>query len=112
MSSLDPEEQAFFQQRLKASVWYVVGKICEEEGHRLQVQPTRAFVASLTELVYQQAETMGDDLEYFARHGKRTTISMEDVKLCTRRNESLYQQIKEDIERLSQAKREKRQKRE
>ncbi|KAG1254035.1 hypothetical protein G6F68_011051 [Rhizopus microsporus] len=38
---------------------------------------------------------MAQDLESFAKHGRRSVISMEDVKLCARRNDTLYETISE-----------------
>lgn len=42
--------------------------------------------AALASLVYKQAEFLAKDLELFARHARRSTIQVEDVKLCARRN--------------------------
>ncbi|KAI8924570.1 hypothetical protein BC831DRAFT_464982 [Entophlyctis helioformis] len=40
-----------------------------------------------------RAELMGSDLEAFARHGKRSGISVDDVKLYARRNPKLLAAI-------------------
>ncbi|KAJ1939690.1 hypothetical protein GGF37_004295, partial [Kickxella alabastrina] len=39
------------------------------------------FVDALSHVVFSQAETMGADLECFAKHAKRAKISVDDVKL-------------------------------
>ncbi|GAA5916876.1 CENP-S family protein [Sporobolomyces salmoneus] len=104
------------KQSLKAAVWYTVTKICQEEGtlsHHCSPAPqagaeplcltstelnlpfaaSEHFVASLSELVFQQALSMGKDLESFAKHAGRTTVNVDDVKLLARRNEPLYDQL-------------------
>ncbi|CAG8551796.1 4958_t:CDS:2 [Funneliformis mosseae] len=58
-------------------------------AEELNVIPTQLFIASLTEMVYKQAETFAINLENFANHANRSTISMDDVKLCSRRNDEL-----------------------
>lgn len=79
---------------------------------------SKQFMAALTEVAFKQLEATGRDLELFARsvrpvrcvpsvrplcslrlttslrtrprrHAKRSIISTDDVKLCTRRNEAL-----------------------
>ncbi|KAF9909444.1 hypothetical protein EC991_008583 [Linnemannia zychae] len=70
------------RERLKAAVWYTVGEICNTEKEKLNVAITPQLIASLTEIVYAQAETLGKDLEMFARHAKRSTINADDVKVC------------------------------
>ncbi|KAF9366388.1 hypothetical protein BGX34_003667 [Mortierella sp. NVP85] len=54
-------------QRLKAAVWYIVGEICESQKVELNVVITPQLIASLSELVYTQAESLGRDLEMFAK---------------------------------------------
>jgi len=53
----------------------------------------------LTEVVFKQSETLALDLEQFARHGKRTVISAEDVRLCGRRNEAVVEALDREIEK-------------
>lgn len=47
----------------------------------------------MSELVASLAARLGQDLEKFAAHAKRKTISVDDVLLCARRNASLQQQL-------------------
>ncbi|KAI9016548.1 hypothetical protein CLU79DRAFT_763220 [Phycomyces nitens] len=52
---------------------------------------------------------MGLDLEAFARHAKRSTISIDDVKLCARRNTGLYDLVSEKADQIArQSKKKKR----
>ncbi|GES89132.1 centromere protein S [Rhizophagus clarus] len=80
---------------LKAAIWQIVNDICNEEADELDVIPTQQFIASLSELVYKQAETFATNLENFANHANRSTISINDVKLCSRRNDELNMHINE-----------------
>ncbi len=48
---------------------------------------------------------ISSDLELFAKHAKRTTVSMEDVRLCSRRNSFLSKHITSQAQ-LLQAERE------
>ncbi|KAG1122957.1 hypothetical protein G6F42_010995 [Rhizopus arrhizus] len=100
------------QQKLQTAIWHQVNEIVKDQGitsvvdstnistnaestvsRHLRKDVSEAFVASLAEVVMTQMQTMATDLEAFAGHGKRAVISMEDVKLCSRRNDSLYQLI-------------------
>ncbi|KAI8986513.1 kinetochore component CENP-S-domain-containing protein [Pilobolus umbonatus] len=90
------------QQELMTAVWHSVKLISEAEASRQGKVVTPAFVASLAETVYRQlVEIMATDLEAFARHSRRSVISMEDVKLCARRNDSLYEIISEEAKNMS-----------
>ncbi|CAO3566168.1 unnamed protein product [Mortierella alpina] len=96
------EHDEGLRERLKAAIWYAVGEICESQRAELNVVITPQLIASLAELVFAQAETLGKDLEKFARHAKRSTINVDDVKLATRRNASLYELIGQEADRLTQ----------
>ncbi|GAA5926414.1 hypothetical protein JCM3775_001009 [Rhodotorula graminis] len=84
-------DEALSKQSLKAAVWYTVTKIAQEEELSLPFAASEHFVASLAEVVFQQALTLGKDLERFAKHAGRLTINADDVKLAARRNEPLYE---------------------
>ncbi|KAK4058032.1 hypothetical protein OIO90_000771 [Microbotryomycetes sp. JL221] len=95
-------DEPLSRQNLKAALWYTVAKIAEQEEPNLEVTVSEHFVATLTEFVFQQALSLGKDLEQFAhklisqqtsRHGGRTTVATEDVKLACRRNPALYEHI-------------------
>ncbi|KAF9414437.1 hypothetical protein BGZ94_000394 [Podila epigama] len=87
--------------RLKAAIWLVVGEICESQQAELNVVVTPQLVASLTEVVFAQAESLGKDLEAFSRHAKRTTVSVDDVKLTARRNMTLHELITMEANKLT-----------
>ncbi|XP_077430499.1 centromere protein S [Vanacampus margaritifer] len=75
--------------RLKAAIHYTVGQICHQmaEDHRKEF--SRQVVAAITETAFRQCEIFAKDLESFAKHAKRCTVSAEDVKLLARRSTAL-----------------------
>ncbi|KAI8597686.1 kinetochore component CENP-S-domain-containing protein [Dissophora ornata] len=102
----DNEEEP--RERLKAAVWYIVGEICESQRADLNVVITPQLVASLAEVVFAQAESLGKDLETFSKHAKRSTVNVDDVKLAARRNASLHDLVTQEAERLTQRSRDAR----
>ncbi|KAJ9054162.1 MHF histone-fold complex component [Entomophthora muscae] len=85
------------EDKLRASIWYTVGKICEEEEDTLNATITQQFRTMLAELIYRHAETMASDIEAFAKHGRRSTANAEDIKLCARRNDSIFDIMSEAV---------------
>ncbi|GAA5859691.1 hypothetical protein JCM1840_006413 [Sporobolomyces johnsonii] len=83
-------EEPLSRQSLKAAVWYTVTKIAQEEELSLPFAASEHFVATLAEVVFQQALSLGMDLEAYAKHAGRMMINVDDVKLAARRNEPLY----------------------
>lgn len=78
---------------------------------------SRELVAVITETTFKQAQLLATDLELFAkyvhdllrisnhvlslyRHAKRSTVSVEDVRLCSRRSPSLSEFITKQGEKL------------
>ncbi|BGP21730.1 centromere protein S [Rhodotorula toruloides] len=86
-------DEPLSRQSLKAAVWYTVTKIAQEEELSLPFAASEHFVATLAEVVFQQALSLGKDLERFANHAGRLTINVDDVKLAARRNEPLYETL-------------------
>ncbi|GAA5866174.1 hypothetical protein JCM3774_004108 [Rhodotorula dairenensis] len=89
----DDSDEPLSRQSLKAAVWYTVTKIAQEEELSLPFAASEHFVAALAEVVFQQALTLGKDLESFAKHAGRLTINADDVKLAARRNEPMYESL-------------------
>lgn len=105
------------RERLKASLWFSIGKIVDEETLRQNTTATPQFIGALTEMVWTQigtgfedlrediamtnmlAENVATDLESFSRHAGRTTITTDDVLLITRRNDALHGIIKDFIDK-------------
>ncbi|CDH60416.1 predicted protein [Lichtheimia corymbifera JMRC:FSU:9682] len=97
-------EAADEQLQLKAAIWRTVDQIARAEAEKMGKTVSQGFVSSLADIVYAQAVTMATDLEMFAKHGRRSTISMDDVKLCARRNDSLHELITEAAQKISRKK--------
>ncbi|XP_043852121.1 centromere protein S [Dromiciops gliroides] len=90
-------------QKLKAAVHYTVGSMCQGAADAKGVKFTKPAIAAISEVTFRQCEHFAKDLEMFARHAKRSTINMEDVKLLARRSSSLLNYITEKSEEISQA---------
>ncbi|XP_053547463.1 centromere protein S [Bombina bombina] len=88
-------------QRLKAAVHYTVGCLCQEVADDKNIQFSKQAVAAISEITFRQSEIFAKDLEMFARHAKRTTINMEDVKLLARRSRSLLTHITKCSEEIA-----------
>ncbi|RDW94249.1 hypothetical protein BP5796_00012 [Coleophoma crateriformis] len=85
------------QERLKAALWYSIGKIVDEETMRLNTNATPQFIGALSEMVWAQIENVAIDLESFSRHAGRMTVNTDDVLLVTRRNDALHGIIEDFI---------------
>ncbi|XP_026163605.1 centromere protein S [Mastacembelus armatus] len=97
--SVDQEET---HQRLKAAVHYTIGQLCQKLGEDHRRKFSRQVVAAIAETTFRQCDIFAKDLEAFARHAKRSTVSTEDVKLIARRSTALSIHIQNKIEELSQ----------
>ncbi|XP_053136741.1 centromere protein S [Hemicordylus capensis] len=87
-------------QRLKAAFHYSVACLCEEVAEDKETQFTKQAIAAISEITFRQCELFAKDLEMFARHAKRSTINLEDVKLLARRSKSLLRYITQKSEEL------------
>jgi len=93
-------DSTFDKQKLKAAVHYYTGQISEVESEKLGLPTPKLTVAGLTDLVYNYAECMANDLEMFAKHAKRSTVQPEDVLLCSRKSNSLSSMMSEFVSNL------------
>lgn len=82
-------EDEALEERLKAALWFSIGKIVDEETLKLGVNATPQFIGALTEMLWAQIENVSEDIQAFAKHAGHETISAEDVMLLARRNEGL-----------------------
>ncbi|XP_010285078.1 PREDICTED: centromere protein S, partial [Phaethon lepturus] len=88
-------------QRLKAAVHYTVGCLCQEVAEDKDMQFSKQSIAAISEITFRQCENFAKDLEMFARHAKRSTVTTEDVKLLARRSNSLLKYITQKSEELT-----------
>ncbi|KAI0396118.1 kinetochore component CENP-S-domain-containing protein [Xylariaceae sp. FL0594] len=92
------------QERLRAALWFSVGKMVDEETLKRNRNVTPQFIGALTEMVWAQIENVAHDLENFSRHAGRTTITTDDVLLLARRNGDLHSIIKDFVDQEKAAK--------
>ncbi|ROW06074.1 hypothetical protein VMCG_04505 [Cytospora schulzeri] len=93
-----------YSQRLKAALWFAVGKMVDDESLRRNRNATPQFIGALTEMVWTQIENVAIDLESFSRHAGRTTVTTDDVLLLARRNADLHGIIKDFVDEQKAAK--------
>lgn len=104
--------------RLKAALWFAVGKIVDEESIKQNCNATPQYIGALTEMVWAQIgqslpccifsflarpmltrpESVATDLESFSRHARRTTVHTEDVVLLARKNPDLLDIVRGFVE--------------
>ncbi|XP_061456560.1 centromere protein S [Rhineura floridana] len=87
--------------RLKAAFHYTVACLCEEVAEDKEIQFSKQAIAAISEITFRQCEIFAKDLEMFARHAKRSTVNLEDVKLLARRSKSLLKYITQKSEELA-----------
>ncbi|KAI1847231.1 hypothetical protein JX265_013356 [Neoarthrinium moseri] len=87
------------RERLKAALWFAVGKIVDEESLRRNRNVTPQFIGALMEMVWLQIESVAIDLESFSRHAGRSTITTDDALLLARRNSDLHGIIKDFVDK-------------
>ncbi|XP_069774585.1 centromere protein S [Narcine bancroftii] len=100
MAAPGAEERSAYTQRLRAAVHYNVGCFCEEIGEDKQIEFSKETIAAISETTFRQCANFAKDLEFFAKHGKRTTINTDDVKLLARRSKALQNFITEKCDQL------------
>ncbi|XP_061424090.1 centromere protein S isoform X1 [Lethenteron reissneri] len=97
----DDESRMELEQRLRAAVHYTVERVLEEEGEKAGLSFNRQVVAAIAETTFHQCSLFALDLEAFAKHGKRTTVNCDDVKLLARRSKPLNRFVAEGSSALS-----------
>lgn len=68
-------------------------------GHGL----SKAFLHVLATMVFEKQRRVASDVELFMRHGKRKTVSAEDVLLYARNNDGLRAELASVLERFRAA---------
>ncbi|CAK4086561.1 unnamed protein product [Aphanomyces euteiches] len=89
----------------RRAMLFAVSAICEAEAtkdcvnaeydpnRRLRPTLTSEAVQILTEVAMKQLELVAYDVQHFAHHAGRRTISPEDILLCARRQMNLMSQL-------------------
>ncbi|CAG2065840.1 unnamed protein product, partial [Timema podura] len=73
------------EQKLRITIYSEVRKICLEAANKTNQNLDKEALDLIAELVWKKLRTLSQDLEHFAKHSKRTTVTAEDVKLSLRR---------------------------
>ncbi|KAI4902102.1 hypothetical protein NFI96_013179 [Prochilodus magdalenae] len=105
------DEKEAYSQRLKAAVHYTVGKLCQQVAEDHEKEISRQTVAAIAEITFRQCDIFAKDLEAFARHAKRQTVTVDDVKLIARRSTALSNYIQQKSEELAPRNQEQKEKR-
>lgn len=98
------------RERLRAAVHYTTGCLCQDVAEDKGVLFSKQTVAAISEITFRQCENFARDLEMFARHAKRSTITSEDVKLLARRSNSLLKYITQKSDELASSNMEQKEK--
>ncbi|KAJ5712505.1 apoptosis-inducing TAF9-like domain 1 family protein [Penicillium malachiteum] len=80
-------------ERLKTGLYDCIVKIVEEETFKLEATATPQFTNALLELAWSHLESTIVDVEAFAKHAGRSTVTPADVLMLCRRNEGLSQTL-------------------
>jgi centromere protein S len=72
------------------SFHYFVGKEATKIANSLNIEIGPLYIEALAKVLLYQTKYLSLDLEAFCKHGKRSGINMDDLKLCLRRNPSLH----------------------
>lgn len=89
------DEEALQIQALQSAIWYTTSHLVDAASLELGMTTSSHFITSLAALVYAQIQTLGEDVESFAKHRGGKVVNIDDVLLCTRRNEGLHKQMSE-----------------
>lgn len=81
--------------QLKGKLWYCIERQVNEETP-FDTTCTPTFTNALVELCYMQLIEMGKDLEAFARHAGRETITVDDMMLLLRKTPALQESLLSD----------------
>ena len=82
---------------IKDTLLHGIGELSSYLEPREATYFCKRFLSGLTEISVQFIMLLANDLEQFSKHGKRTTISLDDVKLFARRNSFLLSQLSMEI---------------
>lgn len=96
------------EERLKAALWYSIGKTVDAIALEDNINASPQFIGSLTELVHAKIATAATDLEAFAKHAGRSTINSKDVLLLARNTDGLEDILKEKADTVHQKDKSKR----
>ncbi|KAK4875433.1 hypothetical protein RN001_011855 [Aquatica leii] len=92
------------EQKLQTAIYDDVRKICREVGIYLDMEYESSGIDIIAEMTWKKLQSYASDLEAFQKHGKRSTITADDVKLLVRNNQSLKDLLDLKIKEIATAK--------
>ncbi|KAB0795004.1 hypothetical protein PPYR_11843 [Photinus pyralis] len=92
------------EQKLKTNIYNDVRKMCREVGMYLNIEYDIDSLNIISELTWKKLQLFAKDLEAFQKHGKRSTVNADDVKLLVRNNDDLKALIENKIVEMATAK--------
>ncbi|XP_026866726.2 centromere protein S isoform X1 [Electrophorus electricus] len=95
------DDKEAYSQRLKAAVHYTVGRLCQNAVADCEMEVSRQAIAAIAETTFRQCDIFAKELEAFARHAKRHTVTTDDVKLLARKSTALSNFIQQKSEELA-----------
>ncbi|XP_030753236.1 centromere protein S-like [Sitophilus oryzae] len=92
------------EQKIRQTISNTAKKVTNEFGINSNIEYSADALNLIGEFVVNQLGMYANDLETFQRHAKRTQITVDDVKLLVRRNDSLKEFVDEKIKVISKNK--------
>ncbi len=74
------EEKIEYEKQLQLQIHAALQKMAAHKGTTL----TPEVHLIMCDLVFQQTKHFASELEFFSKHGKRSTVTADDVKLLLR----------------------------
>ena len=95
------------EEKLKSALWYSIGHYVNSVTLEQGTTATPHAIGALSELVWSQIENVAQDLEAFAKHSGRSTISSKDVVLLGRRNDDLRKILQKEADGVRESEKKK-----
>ncbi|XP_073023477.1 protein MHF1 homolog [Primulina eburnea] len=85
----EEEEDESVNQRLRDRFRLCTISIAEAEAKKNGMEVSQPIMACISDLAFKYAQQLAKDLELFAQHGPRKSVSTKDVILSAHRNDHL-----------------------
>eukprot|EP00899_Mesostigma_viride_P017203 jgi/Mesvir1/25484/Mv01744-RA.1 len=102
---LSQEQRLKREERLRERMQVSVYKIAETEAEKAGVELSKEAANALAGLTFKFTELLARDLEQFAHHAGRKSVSADDVILAARRAPDVRKQLEAVAARISAGKR-------
>eukprot|EP00897_Mesotaenium_endlicherianum_P007244 jgi/Mesen1/6548/ME000334S05888 len=95
------DEDSSQKERLRERMSVAVINIMNNEAQKQGVTISPEVVSAFCHCTHAFAEQLARDLKLFAQHAKRSKVTVDDVLLAARRNESLHASLKATAKELT-----------